>query len=730
MTIKKLTILFLAILIIAPLTAVHAIDKPVDSIVFTNYKMEEPFYFLDSSGKARGILVDYWRSFGKVNNLQISFLENNNNTDIDVKGSSDSPKKVKSWLKKAQAIAGVSYVPHTQKNIVLSEPFMELSLKLYALHDIAIKSPGDPKEVEIAIVDDEKTVKILKGLYNKADFKLFKSYGKLFESVYKGQSKAFISDKNTALYYLNRTNILDKYKEVKSAAYIEIRAAVKKSNLPLLATINDGIQRVEKKDIKNIFKSWVGTNTHSGQSQSSVQALQIIVASTAFLLIISLLLLFRKMIQYKNIKLKLADKMEVLQNEEALRKLAESSYQNIVDNSLTGFFIIHDKRFKYVNSRFLSTLGYDEYDEVMALSSYTSIFSEINIDEIEKVLFEEQQDKNRPLWVDCVAIRKDGRPITIETLWFKYSLDGQNATMGSLSDITDYSTTDGQIKAALKEKVSVLRELKEKNQELDELRQDFDSKIKKETRTQLANHGFTIYQLNMSSMVKTIEFIFGRWSQSLQDIGLTCKLVNDTFEAGQLDSATMKDAFNKTMENVSSITNNVEPVLDVLKPSTKKGHFDLIGAIKEAVSVIIYNLEREKIEVSYKFNGCDEKAPLVINGYASEFKQTQLIILHNCIEAIALRRSNDDDFNEAGNITIEISCEDENIKVLVKDNGIPVPPNVLSKVFDHSFKTTERKRITQSLYILKMIIEDNMGGYLTIFNEDNVTVFSIELKQR
>ncbi|MCI4627197.1 MAG: transporter substrate-binding domain-containing protein, partial [Candidatus Magnetoovum sp. WYHC-5] len=673
-------------------------------------------------GSAKGILVDYWYTWAKINNYQVSFLAEKSDFTIDAVDKA-----------KAHIIAGVTNAVDKDKRLDLSVPITELSLKLYALKDLNIISPGEPQEIEVGIVDDEKTLKVLKGLYPLAKFKLFKSYIKLFDSIYNNDVKAFISEKNTALYYLNRMNIKDKFKEIKSTAYIEIYAAVKKGNSELLKVINSGIDKIDEQKVDSIINHWHGTQSGGlgFNFYDAIDLTHIVIVVLLVLISVLLLILKRKSAIAKNSKSKLMQNIETLRQEESLRRYIENNYKLLIDQSLTGFFIIQDRSFQYVNQRFLSIFDYD-YDEAVSLSSYKAVFPDIDIDTIENTLFDTQSNNigNNVLWYNCSAICKDGRTIVAETMWFRTLFDGTNAILGSILDISDYSKTEGQIKSALKEKVAALRELKDKNYELEVLKKDYEQQVRDEIERRISTQEFAMHQMDMNFFMQILELMLSQWNQPLHLIELTVKLIADSFEANKLDKYLMQDAINKNMECVSYITDGIKNILECFKPSMKKWHFDVVDTIKSSISMLNYTLEKNDIAIQTEFEGCNENGQLVINGYSNEFKQSIIAILKNACNAIILRRHDDDTFKETkGNLHIATNSSNELVQITIKDNGGTIPANLLSVMFDFQLKTKDHPRVTPYLYAVKMLIEGNMGGKLSAYNKDTGLMFIIELKQ-
>lgn len=60
--------------LLAVLACISANAEPLDKLVIANSKAWKPFSFINHKGDPDGILVDYWREYGRKNNVEVEFL--------------------------------------------------------------------------------------------------------------------------------------------------------------------------------------------------------------------------------------------------------------------------------------------------------------------------------------------------------------------------------------------------------------------------------------------------------------------------------------------------------------------------------------------------------------------------------------------------------------------------------------------------------------------------------
>jgi chemotaxis family two-component system sensor kinase Cph1 len=141
------------------------------------------------------------------------------------------------------------------------------------------------------------------------------------------------------------------------------------------------------------------------------------------------------------------------------RQKTEEKYASVVENSLTGIYIVQDGKVAFCNSRFAEIYGYSK-EEIAAMDSLELAHPEDRA-LIEEVREKRLQGENVPPEYEIRGIRKSGEVIWVQRRNTLIEYDGSPAILGNVLDVTGLKKAE----AAL---IEHSKEVEQKNRELEE----------------------------------------------------------------------------------------------------------------------------------------------------------------------------------------------------------------------------------------------------------------------
>ncbi len=284
-------------------------------------------------------------------------------------------------------------------------------------------------------------------------------------------------------------------------------------------------------------------------------------------------------------------------------------------------------------------------------------------------------------------------------------------------------------------------ELNKAKDDLESLNKDLEERVRQETEMMKLKDKLLIQQSKMASMGEMIGVIAHQWKQPLNAISIIAQDLQDAFEYGELDESYLTKSIGNTMDQIKFMSQTVDDFRNFFLPGKEKVLFKINSAIRETISLILHQLQKKGISVylTCTYEGavkktsdhvvdkvCSCEPELTYRGYSNEFKQVVLNIMDNGKDAILKKREKGAG-DEEGVISIELTKEGDEIVVNIEDNGGGIPDDQLEKIFDPYFTTKEDKGTGIGLYMSKTIIEEKLGGAISVVNKGRGAMFSIRL---
>ncbi|SFV59899.1 PUTATIVE TWO-COMPONENT SENSOR [hydrothermal vent metagenome] len=232
-------------------------------------------------------------------------------------------------------------------------------------------------------------------------------------------------------------------------------------------------------------------------------------------------------------------------------------------------------------------------------------------------------------------------------------------------------------------------------------------------------------QSKMASMGEMIGAIAHQWRQPLNELGLSIQNLKYDYRAGVVDKDFIDEFIEYNKKTIMFMSNTIDDFRSFFRVDKEKKRFNVLETTQSVVSMLSAQLNSLNITTNIEGDSFDHI------GYQSEYQQVILNIVNNAKDALV--------DNNIKNPTINISitrCSNPNIdkqtcQVTISDNAGGVAEDIIDRIFEPYFTTKEQGRGTGiGLYMSKMIIEENMGGKLTVENRDGGASFTIIFKDK
>lgn len=218
-------------------------------------------------------------------------------------------------------------------------------------------------------------------------------------------------------------------------------------------------------------------------------------------------------------------------------------------------------------------------------------------------------------------------------------------------------------------------------------------------------------------MGEVINMIAHQWRQPLATINALVMVMDIKLsKENGLDKALLEKEFNEIELTTLLMSRTIDDFRDFFKPEKEKIKFNMEENIEHAIRLVqpVLNYDGISMHKSYK-----DKRELL--GYPNEIGQVIVNIINNAKDVLNINNK-----NREKNIYISLFQKNNNVVLTIEDNAGGIDKEIIGHIFDPYFSTKSKKNGTGlGLYISKMIIEEHMGGKLSVINSDIGAIFTL-----
>ncbi|ADG92817.1 integral membrane sensor signal transduction histidine kinase [Arcobacter nitrofigilis DSM 7299] len=222
-------------------------------------------------------------------------------------------------------------------------------------------------------------------------------------------------------------------------------------------------------------------------------------------------------------------------------------------------------------------------------------------------------------------------------------------------------------------------------------------------------------QSKMAKVGSMISMIAHQWRQPLSELSGVLMELETATRFKKVDEKHILTSIDRSNEMIEFMSNTIDDFRNFYKPDKKKEYFNISDACKKAINLVDATLHNLSIDLIF-----DIKKDKKIFGYPTEYSQVILNLISNAKDILVEKQIKNP------KIYITITSRGMQSIVIIKDNAGGIDEENLDLIFDPYYSTKDSSKGTGlGLYISKLIIEKNMGGELSVQNDNQGAVFKV-----
>ena len=260
------------------------------TITITHPIDHKPYIFVDESGKSKGMLADFWRLWAERTNVEIKFIPLHFQECLEL---------VKDG--KADMVGGLYYSSKRDQYLDFSKVFAQTSGDMFVSKELKVESIETFADIVVGVVKGDVAEESLPEAYPFLAWKSFDSNEEVVKSALAGDIQGFVLDYLVGMHLLTQHDTSGRIKRHKTLYIGELRGGVKEGNVEMIALIDAGIDKISKKEINKIFKTFeLHDSIFKGRFKS---LLPYIIFSFLFAVMVVYIVFLKKRIRQEKMKL-------------------------------------------------------------------------------------------------------------------------------------------------------------------------------------------------------------------------------------------------------------------------------------------------------------------------------------------------------------------------------------------------------------------------------------------
>ena len=253
---------------------------------------------------------------------------------------------------------------------------------------------------------------------------------------------------------------------------------------------------------------------------------------------------------------------------------------------------------------------------------------------------------------------------------------------------------------------SLSLKVEEKTKELKIINEELEERIHKAVEENLKKDRIMSQQSKMAAIGEMMENIAHQWRQPLSLITTGSSGLKIKKELGVLEDKFLIDTLDSIVNAATNLSTTIDDFRDFFKPTRDRAKFSLSECCNKTLDLLNSKLKSKNIRIIKNIES------ITIEAYESELIQVIMSILNNSRDAFVNVK------NQERIIFIDVSIDEENVIIKIKDNAGGIKKDILDKIYEPYFTTKHKAQGTGiGLYMCEEIITKHMNGKIESMNK-------------
>ncbi|MEF2232096.1 MAG: transporter substrate-binding domain-containing protein [Pseudodesulfovibrio sp.] len=219
-----------------PLIVVHSAQTP-------------PMSFIGFDGEKKGLIVDYWRLWSRVNRVPVKLV------------LVDWPESLRMVLAGEADVHGGLFLSGERKRFLdFAPPYFELDAALVVRADLNIRSLAGLGDHAVGVLDHGYSASFVQARFPGLKRREYPTAAALISGAVAGEVDAMILERVTLVHLLGEMGKLGDFRMLDVLYTRSVHPAVAKGNAAVLELVERGMRAIPAKELERAFRRWTIPN--------------------------------------------------------------------------------------------------------------------------------------------------------------------------------------------------------------------------------------------------------------------------------------------------------------------------------------------------------------------------------------------------------------------------------------------------------------------------------------